>query len=503
MGRNTTQSTLVSLLKGGVFSFIGIIVHGIAGIGLRIILARYLTPEEFGIVNLGLAVMIIVASLSVVGYTQGVTRFAAFFNGKGETAKTKASIIAVVKFVIVSGSLAGLLIFGFSQKIATIFFHNKGLIPVLKILAIAIPLFALTKVFNGGLRGLKKINLMIITENILWRVLPLGIFLCLFISYGLRTVGAAYAFLFTVIIMCIISGLFLFRQISPYPKTPDGKTCFREVTRYSWPLALVNITNQLKGRTDALLLGFFMGASEVGVLAVALTLASLLSVFLSSVVTIFNPVASELCGQENTQEVARSFSLVTKWLIFLTLPVLLFLIFFSERSVTILFGDAYKSAAPVLGILSVCFFVKAAVGPTGATLLAIGHSKINMVINTVTLGVSIVLNVLLIPRYGIIGAALATGFASVFQQFSMLFVVKKYIRLHLAKKRMLLYAVYCIALILCTRAYFGSYIRNLLSLSMISILFYFAALFGTVITGQLKDGEVPLIASLQRKLKPN
>lgn len=503
MEDSTTKLAVKSLVRGGIFSFTGIVIHQAAGIGLRIVLARWLTPEEFGIVNLGLAVMIMAGSISLMGYGQGITRFTAFFNGRCEKGKTKASVVSVLKFTALSGCLVGLFIYVFSRNISVSFFHNKALISVLKVFALAIPFFALAKALNGGLRGLKKINLMIITDNILWRVLPLIIFPFLFVFCELRSVGAAYSFLFTVIIMCIIAGVFLWKEIRGYPNISDTKTCFKEITEYSWPLALVNVSNQVKNRADIFILGFFLGTVEVGIFAVAATMTSVLNIFLHSMLTIFNPVASELYGQESSMQIARIFSFVTKWLVLAAFPVLLFLVFFAEVSITCLFGEAYKAAAPALVILSICFFAKTAVGPAGSTLLAMGHSRINMLINALAMLLGILLNLLLIPRHGIIGAAIATGIAALLQQVGMLYMVRKHITFPLGwfRKTMVVYAGYCIVLILFVKIYLEESIQSVLSLALISLIFYVLALLGIVVTKQLERDDFVLIGMIQRKAR--
>ncbi len=445
--------------------------------------------------------MIIVASLSLMGYEHGITRFIAFYTGQGEDGKIRASIVAVLWFLIPSGCLTGSLVYFFAQDISTLIFHNRGLIPALRVFAFAIPFFALAQVFNAGLRGLKKIHLMIITDKIIWRIFPLIFFLLQFFLFEFRIIGAAFSFLFTVIIMCIISSIFLFKQITRSPNSEDKKKCFQEISKFSWPMALANLNNNLKSRTDIFLLGFFLGAFEVGIFSVASTLSSLLNLFLGSVIIIFNPLATELYSNKNTPEIARLFSLVTKWLFLLVFPLLLFLVFFPKPSISILFGDAYVNAAPVLIILTICCFFNTIVGPTGATILALGYSKTLMKINIGSTIINIALNLLLIPRYGVIGAGLASGLATVFQQIGMLFVVKKHIRLHLFKITILLYALYCIVLIFCFKIFLENYLKNIMGLSVISIIFYFSALSGIIITKQLEDDDLILIRKIRINLR--
>jgi len=490
-----------ALLVGTVFSFIGIVTNQLGGIGLKVMLARLLGPEEFGLVNLSLAILVVVTSFTLMGYQNGVTRFTAFYKGQGETGKIKTTIQIVWKIILLSSCAGGLLVYLFSGKMAASVFHDQKLMPVLKIFAFAVPLLALSRVFNAGLRGFKKIHLVIITDRILWRVMPLVLVAFLFLFFNLELNGVAYSFLITVAMMLMVSAIFLYREIVSYPNSLDKKTCLREITQYSWPVALVEIGNNLKTRTDTLLIAFFLGAYEVGIFSVALTLAAFLHLFLSSIVVIFNPVASELFGENNMAEIGRIFSLVTKWLVLLALPILLFLMFFPGITISVLFGASYKSAAPALAILAFCFFAKTAVGPSGATLLAMGHSKINMLISISTLLVSIFLCLLLIPRYGIIGAAIATGSATIFQQASMFVMMRKYIEVHFFRKKLFFYIGYCITLSAIFRISLGNFMHNILGLFALGVLFYVLALYGVLITKQLERDDLVLIARFRRKIR--
>jgi O-antigen/teichoic acid export membrane protein len=470
------------LLTGGAISFAGIVVHQVAGIVLRVVLARILPPNEFGIVSIGLSVMVVVASFALMGYAQGITRFIGFYSGCGEKGRIKSIILSVLIFVILSGMASYFVVYILAKEVSLVFFHDKALIKVLRIFAIGIPFLAIAKVFNGALRGLKKIGHMTVTDRILWRLFPLLCFTVLYSLYGLRMEGAAYSFVLSAIVMSAVAGVFLLKEIKNYPgNAKEKRGSFKEITKYSLPLSVFNITNQLKGRADIFLVGFFLGPTEVAMFAVASVLASVLNMFLSSVVTVYNPVASELYGGRDLQQLGRIFSLSTKWIFLFTFPLFLFLIFFSETSIHILFGNGYTNAAPALLVLCVAFFLKSIVGPTGATLLATGNSKIVMKINLGTVGLSILLNLCLIPILGLIGAAIATGAATAFQQFTMLLIVRREIRLQIWHISLIIYAIHCFIMILFVKICCGTYMKSIISWSVVGALYYMVALLGLAV----------------------
>lgn len=454
-------------------------------------LARLLSPEDFGMINIGLSILILAGTLSYLGYAQGISRFTAYYAGSNQNEKIKPGLVSINLVTIFLSLICSFSVYYFSNIIAVRCFHDIKLEPILKIFSIGILFFSIAQVLNGSLRGLKKIHLLIITDNILWRVLPLIVFLLLFFLFGLRLEGAAWAYVSGTITMSIVAGYFVFRETASLPgRMIFSKTCFKEITKFSLPLSLANIMNQLRGKMDIFLIGFFLSSGKVGIFTVALTLASMLNIFLSSVVMIFNPVASELYGKGDIDNLSKIFSMSLKWLFILVFPVMLFLVFFSESSITIIFGQNYKGAAPLLAILAICYFLKSAVGPTGATLLATGRSNTVFVINMISLGISLLLCLTLIPVFGLIGGAFATGIAVVFQQAAMLFLLKNIIDLKFWGMRILIYVAYCLVLVYLTSFNLGDYITNIYSLFSVALVYYALSLAGAIVTGQVTIGQV-------------
>jgi O-antigen/teichoic acid export membrane protein len=482
MDKDESKSPLKVLLAGGISSFTGVLIHQIAGLGLSITLARSLKVNEFGVLNLGLAIMVLMAHFSLLGLNQGMARFIPYFEGHGEKDKIRASVFLALKFSIVAIALGGLTVYGLSFPISKYAFASTTLEPVLKVLAFALPFFALSKFFNGGLCGFKRIDLMVITDNILWRAIPLLVLPLAFLVFPYRLLGAAYTFVFTALVMCIISCLFFFKELRSFPKISRcDHDCFRQIKSYSFPAALSVITNQLRERVDVFVIASFLGASQVGLFSVGFTMAYSLNLFLSSLMRIYNPVAAELHGQERMEQLGQIFSVVAQWLFALVFPATLLLLLFAEPLVTQFFGKSYATAASVLMILSICYFAKSAVGPAGSTLLALGLSKTAMTISIWSVVLNVVLAVVLIPNYGLIGAALSNGVAMVFQQFAMLFGVKKHIVVRLFDVKTLCYALYCVGLVLAVKMFLGEYFSSLTSLIVIIPMTYLCCLAGAFV----------------------
>lgn len=490
-----------SFLKGSLLSFLGIIINQFVGIIFRIVLARHLTQEEFGIISLGIAIVVTTALLSLMGYQQGIVRFVALYDSSHQADKVRACIMSVLYITLVSSITGGIIIFLFSDSIAINFFKNNQLESVLKLFAITIPLYGIITIANSVLRGLKKIHLMIITENILWRILPLLFFIGFYYLLGLKFDSAIYAFLISIIIMFIIATTFLFKEVIQLPSPNNIKKHFKDLSSFSLPLSLVNITNNIQVRADIFILGFLLNEAEIAIFIVATTIAAVMNLFLQSVVTIFNPIASGLYSEHKIEEIGTFFATSVRWLYWLTLPILAFFLIIPGEILSTLFGAMYQKATVVFCILSISFFIKTIVGPTGATLLAIGRSQTFMKINIVSVIIALSLNILLIPLYNVIGAAIATGIATIFQQFSMLIIVKKHIIIKILRANMFFYCMYIALISLLFKIFSAHYISSIFLLFIISCIFYTISLGGIFITKQLDKGEMNSLISLCINIK--
>ena len=150
-------------------------------------------------------------------------------------------------------------------------------------------------------------------------------------------------------------------------------------------------------------------------------MARLIPIFLSSTGVLYTPIVTPLYAQGKIKEMGRVYQMITKWIFMLTLPLFSLMFLFPDATIRFFFGTKYVSAAPALQILALGFMFHTFLGLNGLSLLVIGKPKLNMIGNTFAVISNVLLNFLLIPSYGIVGAAVATAasyfVANVFRSF--------------------------------------------------------------------------------------
>ena len=107
-------------------------------------------------------------------------------------------------------------------------------------------------------------------------------------------------------------------------------------------------------------------------------------------------------------EIKKIYSITTRWMLTIVLPLSFFLIIFSKNIIVVLFGSEFAAGATALSILSAGYLIHVAVGQSGLTLISFGKAQYNLINSIIALIANILMNLYLIPIYGINGAAIAS-----------------------------------------------------------------------------------------------
>jgi O-antigen/teichoic acid export membrane protein len=164
---------------------------------------------------------------------------------------------------------------------------------------------------------------------------------------------------------------------------------------------------------DTILLGILRTPAAVGLYQVATRLTLLMTTVIAPIGLAFAPRVADLYRRGELEALRHAYAVVTSWIFRLALPAAVVLIVFA-RQLLGLFGPAFESGATVTVVLTVGQLVNAITGPCGLMLVMSGRPGIQMVGNAATLALNLGLNLYLIPRYGVTGAAIAWAVSMVF-----------------------------------------------------------------------------------------
>ena len=115
---------------------------------------------------------------------------------------------------------------------------------------------------------------------------------------------------------------------------------------------------------------------------------------------------AELSYQGKQPEVEHIYQTTTRWMVTLNMPLILIVTLFPVQVISI-FGKSFIEGAPALAIMGLVNLVNVATGMCGTILDMTGHTRMKLFNTIIRVGVAILANFLLIPRFGVTGAAMA------------------------------------------------------------------------------------------------
>lgn len=398
------------IVSGSTVILAGTFLGMLLDILIKKVLTSHLSPADFGTYSLALTVISITGAVATLGLNEGVPRYIAFFRGRNEEQKVHELIISAIIMGLLAGLLAILVSPSLFQSLAGEGFDAQGkILSVIKILVFAIPFTILLNLTVAIYRGFDRTNVNMYFYNIIRPVSLLG-FASAAVFIGVSLKG--------VVLADLLSMVFTFGIMSVYfvkkpPIKPEWKLKFSEPTkqliRYSFPLLITATLLNLMSWIDTIMLGYFKSSEVVGVYNAVYPLVGFLSLIITSMGYVYVPVASKLWGLNNTEPVGSIYTVMTKWCFLLTFPIFALVFVYPEFLITKLYGAQYVGGTTALRILAMGFIANSYFGFNYHTLLASGDSDFLMRCSVASAGLNAIINFMLIPEYGMVGAAIGTA----------------------------------------------------------------------------------------------
>ena len=401
---------IAKLATGASVSMVGKIMGRGSLAVMQIVLARFLGPELFGLYALGYTILRVGELLGHLGLNNGVIHFGSSYWGK-DNRNLKRVLYQSIGYAFLSGTLIGALLFLSAPWLAVEVFAKPELTRVLRWFAPAFPLVAGLRVAAAATRISERIIFTVYAEDLLQPLASLffvGVVYLLGLGLGgavlASTLSFALAFALALYYVRLIFSSAL--NTKGYSRR-DGK----ELLLYSLPTAFSGLFTLLTMWIDRLLVGYFQPTSDVGIYQAASQTAMLFGVILTAFNVIFAPMIARLYYSGAKERLAEMYKVSTKWGLYISLPIFLVVLFASGDVMTLIYGAEYQRGAIPLTILSTAQLINAGTGAVGFILIMTGRQQRWLAISAIMFFLDLGLNLMLIPKMGIVGAAIGTAFA--------------------------------------------------------------------------------------------
>jgi O-antigen/teichoic acid export membrane protein len=493
-----TSGRLGSFLQGSAVLFVGFVIQLGVGFAARLLIARYLGQVSYGLVNIGLTVMTTASVVVLLGLDTGIGRYLPRQENSGDR---RGVLVSSFSLVLPVAALAGGAIAVFAGVLATAIFNDPSAEPVIRLFGITIPLMVVVKLTIGSIRGHQEATPRVLLQNLGLPLTRFGL-IAVAIVLGFGAVGVAGAYTGAYLLVGAGGLYYLYRRTSLFERTAEATPMRRELLTFSAPLMIVSTMAIVHSNIDVFILGYFQSTGEVGIYTAVYPLANLLRVGLSTFGFLFMPLISELHANGRGAETQRTYQIVSKWVLLATLPVLLVFVTYPEIVIQYTFGSEYTAGATALAILAIGFFTHAVSGPSGDTLTAIGKTRLVMVDNIMVAATNVGLNLLLVPRYSLLGAAVATTVA--YAVMNSLYVAQLYrsIGVHPFRRAALAPAVGAVVVWFVLNWVVDTAVNVTLPVFLALVAMFGIVYLGLVLTlGGVESEEVDLVTSAEDRLE--
>jgi O-antigen/teichoic acid export membrane protein len=392
----------------GMF-FLGTMFTAAAGYLFKVYLARALGVEALGIYALGMTIIGFLGLFSGLGLAQSAVRFVALYVATNKGLQLRSFIVRAFALLLGANLLAGALVVFAGPWVAEHLYHTPALDRYFKLFALIMIFGALTTFFGQVLQGYKDVSRRTIITNFV------GTPLMMLLTVGLVMLGGGlWGYLVAqvlgaaaVVVMLVIA---TWRLSPPTARLLRGPVLPLESQVFSFGTVVfgIGLLEFFLAQADKILIGVYTNAREVGIYAVAMAIVAFIPVALQSVNQIFSPTIADLHSRGERALLERLFQTLTKWILGLTLPLAAVTILFS-RPLMRIFGPDFEAGWIVLVIGTLGQLVNCGTGSVGYLLMMSGNQKRLIKVQAIMTGVTILLNVVMIPKWGIAGAALSSA----------------------------------------------------------------------------------------------
>ena len=411
-GPPSADQTVNSQIRGSSVLMVGRIVSILVNLLVQALIARGLTKGEFGQFAYALSLVTMIATFITLGIDRAVPRFVALYDERKEWGHLAGTLVIQVSTILSLGSFAIIGVLGLQSWISDVAIDDSGVTAVLVILVFLAPIQALDQVAVAMFAVYAKPSAIFVRRYVMTPAMRLLVVVLLVVGdRGPRFLALGYVV--TGLLGIVVYGALLWPLIRQQHLVENVRATglsmpWRAVLGYSLPLMTSDLLFAVLNTSDVVLLGRFHDSESVAAYRVVLPAAKLNQFVMASFALLFVPMVSRLLERGDRDGVSDLYWRTAAWIAVATFPLFAIPFTMADDVTAAMFGEVYRSSGTYLSLLALGYYFNAALGFNGLTVKTAGRVRYTIVISLVAVITNIGLNFLLIPRYGALGAAIAT-----------------------------------------------------------------------------------------------
>lgn len=410
---STTNQHLGNIARGGALGLAGSAVAGVAGFGLVVVVARGLSLDRAGAFFAVTAAFVILQGLCAIGIDTGLARFLL----RHEAAVRSDRLLATVRGALAASTGVAVVVVAVGLALAPFgsrwFGGNQEIVTALRLTLCALPFAVFADGALATARALTEMRSTALVDRLLRSgSQPLLVLLALYAGGGLRAVCAAWALshlLAAGAALLVLRGTLRRRGHDRSEHIGWGdRRLWGEFWSFTWLRGLARLAQIGMQRADILLVAALVSPTGAAAYTVATRFVPLGQLATQAVQQVLQPRLTQILVHDDRRTLGEVYRVATAWNMLLAWPLHLAVMALAIPYLSI-FGDAARTddARVVVVIMAGAMLLAVASGPVDTLLLMAGRSLASAGNAGVALGVDVVLCLVLLPHWGIVGAAVA------------------------------------------------------------------------------------------------
>jgi len=391
-----TSVTLVGLAAGAVLSMVN-----------EVLAARFLGVTSYGLYALAMMAARVGEKIAVFGVPVSVLHYLPVYLSRDERRHALGTVVGGIPLSLGLGLVLAFGLWMGADWIATHVLGQPEAAHFLRILGFAIPLMALIDLLGEITRGFGRALPYVVLRNLVPQLCSMAVLIWLFLSRGSQ-IGVAYAQIFGLGLGVVVGIGFVLHLVRTRIGPLRPILQLRRLYGYAAPIVLNTMVSLAMVWTDLFLLGVLTDASTVGTyrgcMQITLVFDLIWTAFSSATATLY----TVLIADGRRAQLQETYTAAGRLASLAAIPLLL-LIMVNGGDILGLLGPAFAVGALPLFILACGQFFKLAFGAASIVLNVGGRQSLEAGNVALAAGVNLILNLMLIPVFGLLGAALATA----------------------------------------------------------------------------------------------
>jgi len=386
-----------------------------------IILARLMTPAEYGLYTIALVPSMTISLFRDWGIGKAMAKYVSYYKAMGKDENIHDIITTGLIFRVTIGLVLSLLSLFLASFIATTVFNRPETTFLISIASIVILAESLLTAAQSNFTGFERMELTSFTLICHSIIKSTAAPLLVLVGYGALGAVLGYTLSFIVVGIIGITVLYflLFKNLkkSSFHLT-DKIKILKKMLRYGVPLSLSSILGSFLYQFYAFFMAFHCNDIMIGNYQIAVNFAMFIAFFTYPIASVLFPAFSKLDPKRELQLLRTVFSSAVKYAALFLVPATMVTLVLSESVVGTVFGQKWVHAPLFLSLYVIQnLFVLIGGLIMHSFLEGVGETKILLKLSLLKLSLGIPLAFILIPTYGIVGVILGTFFAEIPNQF--------------------------------------------------------------------------------------